>query len=65
MNQGRHPGREATRRGTQQAQARHPALVNFIHSRILPHLRALMLARAKIVKTELVADGALVNEVAP
>ena len=45
MNQGRHPGREATRRSTQQAKAKHPALVHFIHKRILPRLRTKLLAR--------------------
>jgi hypothetical protein len=44
MNQGRHPGREATRRVSQQAKAKHPALIAFIHSRILPHLRVSMRA---------------------
>ena len=39
MNQGRNPGREATRRINQQQQAKLPALVAFVHSRILPHLR--------------------------
>lgn len=44
MNQGRHPGREATRRTNQQQQAKLPALVAFVHSRILPHLRQRVIA---------------------
>lgn len=47
MNQGRH-----TRRGVQQAQAKHPALVHFIHKRILPHLRQRLLAQANRVRVE-------------
>lgn len=52
MNQGRHPGREATRRTTQRAFAQQPALIHFIHKRILPHLRVKMLARFKAQQAE-------------
>lgn len=57
MNQGRHPGREATRRSVQQASSRHPALIAFIHSRILPHLRKAMLAHANRERVALMQDA--------